>query len=137
VTRVAFDRLGNVPFIVKGEVECEGDIIRIEGELIRKRFGLALFNAVLDGDVSIQCDACAEEYTKHIHESIELHISESTIKSDNSIFQDDRKFDVIEFTDGLINIDEIILSEVNAIKYDYNRCPMCEQRDDELFFQGE
>jgi hypothetical protein len=35
------------------------------------------------------------------------------------------KIMIIEFLDGIIDLDEIISSEVNAIKFDYHKCEKC------------
>lgn len=96
----------------------------LDGELQKSRQDTVLFEGVLKGTVELECDACAANYVSHIDEKVTFKITDRPHHSGGGP-EDEQDYDIIEFLDGIIDINEIILSEVNAIRFDYHKCSNC------------
>ena len=83
---------------------------------------LILLKANLNGSLETSCDVCAEEFKMSINEEIEFFISDGIYKDDSSI-----DLDVVESLDGIVDIDELLHSEIELIKSDYHSCENCKE----------
>ena len=98
--------------------------IALSADLSKNRDGFVELNGLLKGFVELECDSCSTSFQEDVEEKITLKITDRPFKSD-VLLDDEKDYDIIEFLDGIIDFDEIIISEVNAIKYDYHKCKNC------------
>lgn len=122
--KIPFQNVGQQPKHVTVALKEEGFDITLEGSLSKKRQDRVELEATVKGTIELECDMCAESYTSHIDEKVTFTLTDRPYRAadDNGEEQD---YDIIEFLDGIIDLNEIILSEVNAIKYDYHKCTNC------------
>ncbi len=99
------------------------DTITFKGSLEYHSGKLILLKATLSGLLEKSCDSCAEEFTMPLNEKIEFFISDGMYEEEN-----DTLLDVVESFDGVIDIDEILNSEIELIKSDYHSCQNCKNK---------
>ncbi|GAB6045326.1 hypothetical protein JCM11957_09240 [Caminibacter profundus] len=95
--------------------------LTLEGESIKNKDGSILINANLKGKVLVECVKCLQEFEKEINENVKFKI----VKPPYDGF--DEEYDIIE--QEVYNLEEILKSEVESIKNDYNICESCETQD--------
>jgi len=122
--KIPFQNIGTQPKTVNRTLKGEDFDITIEGSLVRKGYGMALLDASLKGVVELLCDGCGENFSLDVDEKVTLKITDTPYKASEGN-GDEQDYDIIEFLDGIIDLDEIIISEVNAIKLDYHKCNNC------------
>lgn len=122
--KIPFNSVGTqvkpIDYTLKG-VDFE---INLQGSLKRKSYGIAELDAVFKGNVLLECDACAEAINETVEEKVTLKLTDAPYSTSEG-HGDELDYDIIEFLDGMIDLDEIIISEVNTIKYDYHKCEKC------------
>jgi len=123
--KVPFSTIGTQPKAVTYTLRGDDFEITIDGTLKRKGYGMAELDAVFTGVVSLECDACGEKYDDVIEEKVTLKLTDAPYKTSEGQ-GGEQDYDIIEFLDGIIDLDEIIISEVNALKYDYHKCKKCQ-----------
>jgi hypothetical protein len=101
------------------ETEFEG--IRFSGVVKRESKDLVLCKGNLNGEVTHICDRCGNEFELQIDEDIELFASDGTYEAENSL-------DIIEFYDGILDLNILAQSEVEALRSDYNYCDACNKK---------
>ena len=79
-----------------------------------------MLEADLKGSVETECNICGEEFELPLDEKIKFFISDGLYKDDASI-----DLDVVESFDSFADIDELLNSEIELIKSDYNSCKNC------------
>jgi uncharacterized metal-binding protein YceD (DUF177 family) len=90
------------------------------GKLYTKSNGLVSCKAKIEGETSHICDRCGDDLVLKIDEDIDIFIS-------NGVYENNEKdeIDVVEFYDEIIYLDEILNSEVEALRSDYHYCNKC------------
>ncbi|WP_368031088.1 hypothetical protein [Arcobacter sp. s6] len=106
------------------ELVVEYNSVKIEGTFCKISQSLVKVDAVLLGNIDIDCCRCG--ITEVIEVDEELHL----LLSDGIYNKDESEYLVIEVENSLINFDEIIESELNSIKSDYHICKDCLQIGD-------
>jgi uncharacterized metal-binding protein YceD (DUF177 family) len=99
------------------KVDHEG--VLIEGVFKKTSSTIVEIDANLTGTLALQCNRCGIDIEKHIEEPLHLKVSDGCFKGDD--------LDVYECHDGFIHFDEIALSEIETIKYDYHYCDKCDE----------
>lgn len=66
------------------------------------------------------CDLCAEIIERDLEEELFFYIS------DGIISENEDELDIVEITTPMIDMEELLNSEVELIKSDYFCCPQCE-----------
>jgi uncharacterized metal-binding protein YceD (DUF177 family) len=122
--KIPFQNIGSQPKSVNRTLEGEDFNVALDGSLTRKGLGMARLNGDLKGSIQLICDRCGEPFVYHVDEKVTLKITDAPHKSSEGL-GDEQDYDIIEFLDGIIDLDEIIISEVNAIKFDYHKCENC------------
>jgi len=122
--KIPFQNIGPQPKTIDAHLEEDDFSIRIQGELSRKNLGMARLEGTLHGTIQLECDRCGEVFPFHVDEKVTLKITDTPHKSSEGL-GDEQDYDIIEFLDGIVDLDEIIISEVNAIKFDYHKCEKC------------
>lgn len=120
--RVDFRKIGDVAkefAISDSGVEFGGSFARA------KNSDLVKIDAHLQGDFTTPCDICAEDMVISIDTPLELYVQDGIYEEGGSILEDD----IIEFYDGYIDFEEILISELEAVKSDYHSCPQCKERE--------
>lgn len=98
-------------------IEREG--IVMEGGLRTYRPKLVLLEATLSGRLNVECYRCAASFDIMLGEEIAM------LLSDGVFHGQDEEFDVVEMYDGIIDLDEVLASEIALIESDYHACPQC------------
>jgi uncharacterized metal-binding protein YceD (DUF177 family) len=96
---------GNIQFT--GVSQKEGDIYIIKGKIT--------------GFVEVDCIKCLNTFKKEINEDVKFKV----VKPPFSGF--DEEYDIIE--QEKFDLDEILKSEVESLKLDYNICKNCEKEE--------
>ena len=105
------------------DFEIKSDEITFKGYLEYHSNKLILLHAHLDGPLKKDCDSCAEEITIPLSEEVEFFISDGLYEG-----HDEMEFDVVESFDGIVDLNELLHSEIELIKSDYHRCDNCENK---------
>jgi len=122
--KIPFQNIGPSPKSINCTLEGDDFKITIEGTLSKKGLGMARLEGTLKGTVQLVCDRCGDLFPYAVDEKVMLKITDTPHKSSEGL-GDEQDYDIIEFLDGIVDLDEIITSEVNAIKFDYHRCENC------------
>ena len=115
--KVTLRKIGKIPL----DFEIKSDEITFKGYLQYDTGKLILLKAKLSGTINTDCDVCADEFKLAVDEDIELYIHDGIYKSEN-----DTLLEVIESMDSMADLEEILYSEIELIKSDYNSCENCE-----------
>ncbi|MCD6432878.1 MAG: hypothetical protein J7L21_02445 [Sulfurimonas sp.] len=114
--KITLRKVGHTPL----DFELKSNEITFKGYL-EYHFGkLILLKAKLSGFVVTECSRCGEEFRLAVDEEIEFFISDGLYEDDGSI-----ELDVVESFDGIVDIEELLNSEIELIKSDYNSCENC------------
>lgn len=108
--KIAFLKVTSSPTLF--EVSQSG--VSLAGELKRKSHSLVALNGKIFGEIEHNCDRCGEDISLKIDEDLSLILSDGEYKASENELND-----VIEFFDGFIDLDEVLLSEIEAYKSDY------------------
>lgn len=112
---------------VDHRLSSDGFDIILKAQLLRKDSVFVQLNAHFEGKITLECDSCAEDYEEDIKQEVLFYLADRVVKREQ-LSDSEMGCDIIEFPDGSINIDEIIISEVNAIKLDYHKCKNCNKQ---------
>ncbi|NPA55810.1 MAG: hypothetical protein GXO40_05520 [Epsilonproteobacteria bacterium] len=107
----------------KKEFKTSLDGLTLEGEFYRDN-NLVKIEARLYGQVEVECNKCANTFIREIDDELKLIIT-------NQIYNGfDDEYDVIEIFSQLIDFDDIITSEIESIKLDFdNICESCQMNE--------
>ncbi|KAB7887523.1 hypothetical protein [Poseidonibacter ostreae] len=108
------------------ELEVEFNSVKIVGTFCKISQSLVKIDAKLIGNTDIDCCRCGITDNIELDEKLDFLLSDRIIKNDES---EDL---VIEIENGLIDFDEIIQGELEAIKSDYHICEQCSQNNDDF-----
>ena len=114
--KIRFDRLSATPVNFESSI----DRIKFNGRIKKSTLNLAKCNGKLTGELEHICDSCGADIILSLDEEIDLNLSDGIYKdSDNELSN------TIEFYSGVIDTDEILISELEAFKSDYFYCDKC------------
>lgn len=114
--KIAFKKLGSQPL----HFEANSDNTFFSGDIILKKSNLAQLNGTITGSISIPCDLCAEEVECSLNEEISFYLSDGIFEGN------DDELDVVEIDNSMVDLDELLKSEIELIKSDYFCCKNCE-----------
>ena len=117
--KIPFRRISQTP----QAFEAESDAIALKGTLSLRQRDMVLLDGELIGKISVPCDVCAEQFDIMLHDNVQLLLSDGVYTGS------DEAFDVIEM-DDVIDLDELLHSEIELIRSDYHTCSQCEQNGD-------
>jgi uncharacterized metal-binding protein YceD (DUF177 family) len=103
------------------EFEVTSGRIVLKGRVSAYKQGFILMKAQLNGSFEVPCDLCAEPFDIILDEKVELLLHEGTYSGA------DDKYDIVEIDSSIIDMDEILHSEIELIKNDYHRCDNCKK----------
>ncbi|MCK5854494.1 MAG: hypothetical protein KAG56_04685 [Sulfurovaceae bacterium] len=122
--KIVFDKIGQTPKPFDLEVES----ISLEGTLTKRGYRRVRLEGELKGATEVACDRCGEVYQYDMRGSLHLTLSDEVIETEDDL-------DIIEFVDGVVDLEFIVQSEIASIKNSYHNCKVCE--DDEEEFEKE
>jgi len=102
------------------DFEVKSNEITFKGYLEYHGGKLILLKANLSGLLEKFCDICAEEFKMPLDENVEFFISDGIYEDDSNI-----ELDVVESFNGIADIEELLVSEIELIKSDYHSCENC------------
>lgn len=102
------------------DFEVKSDEMTFKGYLEYYSGKLILLRATLYGSLKKDCDTCAEEFIMPVDEKVEFFISDGIYEDEHDI-----ELDVVESLDGIVDIQELLNSEIELIKSDYHSCENC------------
>ena len=114
--KIGFSKVGTtaIPFdISKGHLNFSGTLVKFSRSLIE-------LEAKITGDIEVACDICAEEFFNSINESVKFHLSDGLSKVEN-----DSLVDIVEIENSMIDLEEILESELELYKSSYFCCKNC------------
>ena len=111
-----------VPF-KEAEFDTSYKDINLKGIFYKENPNLVKLNSTLKGQVEVSCVKCLENFTINVDEKLNL------ILTDRVFDGFDKDYDVIEIENSFIDFDEIIISEIESIKSDYNICENCKSKE--------
>lgn len=116
--KIGFVKVGiqPVPFEISKE-----DLI-FSGTLVKFSRSLIELEAKITGELYLPCDICAEDIKNPINESVKFHISDGICEDDDS------EYDIIEIENSIIDIEEILDSEIELFKSSYYCCETCKNK---------
>jgi len=114
--KITFRKLGSLPL----HFDANSDNAHFSGDLILKKSNLAQLNGTITGSISIPCDICAEEIEKSLNEEVSFYLSDGIFEGN------DETIDVVEIDQSIIDLEELLKSEIELIKSDYFCCKNCE-----------
>ena len=118
---IVFDKVGSTAKPI--ELSSEG--ILLEGTLRKSGYHQVTLDAVLSGNLELDCDRCGDTYDYNVD-------SKLTLKLSDLVSEDKDDLDIIEFLDGKIDILYILESEINALKGTYHYCDKCDNNDEDF-----
>lgn len=99
-----------------GELDCKG-------EFFKESTRLTICNFNLTGSVETICDRCGIEMSVDVNENFSLKLVDG--------ISDEEGLETIECHDHMVDFDEVIESEINAIRSDYHYCSACIEKEGE------
>jgi len=118
--------LKKIPFN-KSDFETSLNDIDLKGSFYKETPNIAKVEAILNGEVEVECVKCLESFTRKIEEKLKLIITDKVYSGF------DKEYDIIEINSNIIDFDDIITSEIESIKLDYyNICEKCKESNLDL-----
>lgn len=114
--KIKLIKVGKTPL----DFEEKFDKITFKGYLQYDTNKLILLKASLSGKITTDCDICADEFDLDVDEEIEFYLHSGIYKSDN-----EELLEVVECLDDTADLQDILNSEIELIKSDYNTCKNC------------
>ena len=102
------------------DFDIKSDEITFKGYLEYHNGRLISLTADLHGFLTKPCDICAKDLKLPVDEKVNFFISDGIYEDENDI-----EFDVVESLDGIVDMDELLHSEIELIKSDYHYCENC------------
>jgi len=95
--------------------------LTLKGIYFKESVDIVKIEADLFGKISVNCNRCAESFDRIIDEKLKLILT-------NKIYNGfDNEYDVIEILSERIDFNDIITSEIESIKLDFeNICQNCQ-----------
>ncbi|CAA6814058.1 MAG: Unknown protein [uncultured Sulfurovum sp.] len=119
--KIVFDKIGQSvkPF----DLTVNG--VRLEGTLAKSGYHRLALKGNLLGQVELACDRCGDEYHYSMNSLLHLTLSDEVIETEDDL-------DIIEFIDGVIDLEFIVQSEISSIQNSYHYCEKCANDDEEF-----
>jgi len=122
--KILFDKIGHStkPF----HLEEEG--VTLKGSLQKSGHHKLQLDAEMKGITQICCNRCGESFDYSFDVPLKLTISDRVVEDKDDL-------DIIEFIDGVVDLDFIVQSEIASVQNAYHYCETCENSDEPLEFE--
>jgi len=117
--QIAFEKLSSTP--KPFEISLQG--VTLSGTLYKQHHDTAILDGMFSGALEVQCDRCGVLFDVAIKQPLKLELSQHTRQNKDNL-------DIIEFLDGIIDLEYILQSEIDSIKSAYHYCEKCDGIDD-------
>jgi len=119
--KIVFDKIGQSvkPF------DLTVNNVRLEGTLAKSGYHQLRLEGRLEGQVELACDRCGNEYYYNMKSPLHLTLSDEVIETKDDL-------DIIEFIDGVIDLEFIVQSEIASVQNSYHNCKKCENDEEEF-----
>jgi uncharacterized metal-binding protein YceD (DUF177 family) len=119
--KIVFDKVGQSekPF----ELTVEG--VSLKGTLAKSGYHRLRLKGDLEGQVELLCDRCGDAYQYDMDSPLNLTLSDEVIETEDDL-------DIIEFIDGVIDLEFIVQSEIASVQNAYHYCKTCESDEEEF-----
>ena len=119
--KIVFDKVGHT----QKSFELTIQNVNFKGSLVKRGYHRVGLEGSLDGVIDLICDRCGDEYQHSISSPLSLTLSDEVIETEDDL-------DIIEFLDGVIDLDFILQSEIASIQNSYHSCKKCENDTSEF-----
>ncbi|MCK4440815.1 MAG: hypothetical protein KAU90_02330 [Sulfurovaceae bacterium] len=119
--KIVFDKVGQTP----KPFDLTVDSVNFKGILIKSSYHRVKLDGNLYGIIDLICDRCGAEYQQDMNSTLSLTLSDEVIETEDDL-------DIIEFLDGVIDLDFIVQSEISSIQNSYHNCKDCENDTQEF-----
>ncbi len=113
-----------IPFRKIGSISQDFEVLQeattFKGTLEHYQRGLIMLKGQIKGTLSVPCDLCAENFDTILDEELEFLLSDGILNGH------DEDYDVVESLTGMIDINDILSSELESIRSDYHCCSNCQ-----------
>ncbi len=119
--KIVYDKVGQTkkPF----ELSVSG--VCLKGTLAKSGYHRLRLEGNLEGKIELFCDRCGKEYQQNMNYPLHLTLSDEVIETKDDL-------DIIEFIDGVIDLEFILQSEITSIQNSYHYCDECENDEEEF-----
>jgi len=122
--KIVFDKIGST----KKTFELSVSDVSLEGTLVKSGYHRVRLEGQLEGSIELSCDRCGDVYQYSMKSPLQLTLSDEVIETEDDL-------DIIEFIDGVIDLDFIVQSEIASVENSYHYCEKCST--DETEFEQE
>ncbi len=119
--KIFFRKIGNTPL----PVEYRSGSLYLKGIIRKNDRHTAKMESCITGEIVLSCDRCGKEFSENLDYMMNLYFSDVVLTNPDDL-------DAIECLDGVIDISEIIESEINSYKLMYHYCSECINNDTEV-----
>ena len=119
--KIVFDKIGST----KQPFNLSVSDVFLEGTLVKSGYHRVKLEGELQGDIELSCDRCGEAYKYSMKSPLQLTLSDEVIETKDDL-------DIIEFIDGVIDLDFIVQSEIASIENSYHYCEKCNADESEF-----
>jgi len=119
--KIVFDKVGQTPKPFNLSVEG----INLEGSLTKSGYHRLLLEGNLSGELELSCDRCGKAYHYDMKSPLRLTLSSEVIETEDDL-------DIIEFIDGVVDLEFIVQSEIASIENSFHCCPKCDGDESEF-----
>jgi len=119
--KIVFDKIGQNPKPFDLTIEN----VNFKGTLVKSGYHRVRLDGSLDGVIDLTCDRCGDEYKQDMNSPLLLTLSDELIETEDDL-------DIIEFIDGVIDLEFIVQSEIASIQNSYHNCENCENDTQEF-----
>ncbi len=116
--QIAFEKLSSTP--KPFELSLQG--VSLSGTLHKQHHDTVILDGTLGGTLEVSCDRCGISFDVDIEQPLKLELSQHTRQNKDNL-------DIIEFLDGIIDLEYILQSEIDSIKSTYHYCEKCDGID--------
>ncbi len=116
--QIVFEKLSSTP--KPFELSLQG--VSLSGTLYKQHHDTVILDGALSGALEVSCDRCGIPLDVAIDQPLKLELSQHTRQNKDNL-------DIIEFLDGIINLEYVLQSEIDSIKSAYHYCEKCDGVD--------
>jgi len=119
--KIVFDKIGQSP--KPFELTVNG--VHLEGTLTKSGYHRLRLEGKLNGQVELSCDRCGEVYHYDMKSPLHLTLLDEVIETEDDL-------DIIEFIDGMIDLEFIVQSEIASVENSFHCCEKCDADESEF-----
>jgi len=119
--KIVFDKIGQT----KKTFELSVSGVKLEGTLAKSGYHRLRLEGNLEGQLELACDRCGKAYQQDMNYPLHLTLSDEVIETKDDL-------DIIEFIDGVIDLEFIVQSEIASVQNSYHYCEECKNDEEEF-----